>query len=71
MLTTFGVRPEHCLSLYNFPPQGTKHCTSWYRNEEGFNWTFWPTNLITFWWSTLWFDKEKYDLTDVECQLRE
>jgi len=37
-----------------------KFCTGWYRNSRGVNWTFWPTNLISFWWNTLAFDSENY-----------
>ena len=37
-----------------------KFCTSWYRNSRGVNWTFWPTNLISFWWHTSTFDSENY-----------
>lgn len=40
--------------------EGDKFCTGWYRNSRGVNWTFWPTNLISFWWHTLDFDCENY-----------
>eukprot|EP00116_Pleurobrachia_bachei_P003444 sb/3463706/ len=32
--------------------EGVRFCSSWYRNEDGINWTFWPTHLISFWWNT-------------------
>ena len=40
--------------------EGDKYCTSWYRNGKGVNWTFWPSNVISFWWRTLAFDSQNY-----------
>lgn len=35
-------------------------CMSWYKNSRGINWTFWPTNVISYWWKTRRFDIENY-----------
>ena len=43
--------------------EDAKHCTGWYRNDRGINWTFWPTNLVSFWWNTLRFDSQNYHYT--------
>lgn len=35
-------------------------CVSWYRNEEGVNWTLWPSSVVSYWWCTLVCQKEDY-----------
>ena len=43
--------------------EGDKYCTGWYRNSRGVNWTFWPSHLLCYWWSTLGFDSKNYIFT--------
>jgi len=31
---------------------GAGTCDAWYKNSEGYNWTLWPSDCITYWWRT-------------------
>jgi len=33
-----------------FGGRGT--CDAWYKNSAGYNWTLWPSDCLTYWWST-------------------
>ena len=28
---------------------GAGTCDAWYKNSEGYNWTLWPSDCITYW----------------------
>ena len=41
---------------------GSGGCTAWYTNDKGVNWTLWPGDLTSYWWTTKECDVKDYTL---------
>ena len=35
-------------------------CGAWYTNARGVNWTLWPKDLVSFWWTTYSCNNDDY-----------
>ena len=42
---------------------GRGSCLAWYKNDNGVNWTLWPSDLIRYWKMTRRCSWEEFDRT--------
>ena len=64
LLVTFSIFASHFKTnafkfpMINFEARtfgGEGTCDAWYKNSEGYNWTLWPADCITYWSVLIFF----------------